>query len=406
MNTPMRMKSNEEGSWIVHKEPDDPLRSFFKLHNPLYLVSAACMLLGCYLVASAVPGDGWETRLTRVLVLLGALNVYEFLLVGLACYLIAVKRQARDGTMLLIIEVLLLADVTNLLHETYALSYSAGAWVNALTLLVTIAKAGAVVWALKLRFSVRELVAGAAGYLAMLLVPGILTMLNRRGGSMALPLHGAWWVVGMVPLAIALILPRVETGRTPLERKLGAFALGAPWGSLLVHLVMASWQYEEGFHFANVAPMILGWSSVLLWRAGRKSVVPIHAVLIVGGLATVLLAAIGSVDLVARVPALGGLVYSPLRANALALAMLYAWAVLMRCGWIYAGASALNLLAFASGHSLPVMWRKWGRLLEDLVPESRVGWGVLALVAAFIFLGAGALSSVLRKPALEEADRQ
>jgi hypothetical protein len=407
MSKPVEIRGNEEGTWVIDRRSDDPIKKFFHLHNPFYLVSAACMLLGCYLVAGAVTGDSSASRLIRVLVMLGALNVYELLLVGLSCFLIVKKKQVRDGLVLLLIEVLLLADSTNLLHETYALSFRVGVQVNLAALILALAKASAVVWALKLRFSVRELAAAASGYLAMLLVPGVLTAINRGGGSMALPLHWAWWIAGLLPLGIALLLPRLSVKRTKQESRLGTFALGAPWASLGLHLLMASWQYGEVFHFANLAPVLIGWTGVALWRG--RAIMPrprLHIFLTACGFLSLLVTAFATTELQGTLPVWGRPVYSPLRATMLALGSLYVWAALLGMGWGYASAGIINLIGLTSGHSVPAILNNWTTLLGRIVPSSKTGWGVLAVIAAFLSLGAGALLSVLRKPPVEEPRTQ
>jgi hypothetical protein len=383
------------------------LREFLRLHNPFYLISAACMLLGCYLVAGAVTGEQSGARLSRVLVMIGALNVYELLLVALSCFLIAKKRQLRDGLMILAIEVLLLADSTNLLHETFALSFRVGLASSAAALLLAGAKATAVIWVLKLRFSVRELVAGASGYVGMLLVPAALTAINSRGWSMVMPVHAAWWFAGLLPLGLAVLLPRPGTKHRLLEGRLGALALGAPWISMLAHLLMASWQYGEVFHFANLAPVLIGWGGVALWRRGP--IMPrsgLHAILGGCGALSLLVTAFAATELQIKVPIWGNPVYSPLRATLLAVGLLYVWAAVFRAGWSYAGAGAVSVLGFLSGHSLSVITTNWIALGGEIVPGTKTGWGVLAVILAFAFLGGGALMSVLRKLPAEAAGRR
>ena len=75
---------------------------FFQLHNPFYLLSALCMLLGCFgLVHSLGMASG---HIETLLVLMGVVQAYEFLLTGLAWHLITTRRAERDGRMLLLLE--------------------------------------------------------------------------------------------------------------------------------------------------------------------------------------------------------------------------------------------------------------------------------------------------------------
>jgi hypothetical protein len=54
------------------------------------------------------------------------------------------------------------------------------------------------------------------------------------------------------------------------------------------------------------------------------------------------------------------------------------------------------LLAASAGHSLPAIGRTWLWLAGKLLPRSAAQWGVVALVAAFLLLAAGAALSMAR----------
>jgi hypothetical protein len=343
--------------------------------------------------------------MTRVLVLWCTLNVYEILAVGLACYLIRCRQQLRDGMMLLLIEVLLLVDSTNLLNEALALRFHIGLWVNIGALGLAACKAAAVIWALKLRYSKRELAAAALGYAGMLAVPVLLAALNRRGRAMDLPVHGGWWIAALLPVAVALLLPRGGRERSGIEKVIGGAVLVGPWASLLVRVTAAPWIYGEEFQLANFAPLFVGCAAVLLWRgAGRLTPGRLHLALVGGGTLAVVTTLFSGADLIVPIPGAGGLMYSPFRAVLLALSLLYFWAALIGAGLRYAPAAAASFLAGCSGHTVGAMWNNCGRILEKFAPESRTGWGVVALAGAFLFLVAGGAVSLLKKRAEPEAE--
>src|SRR5215207_2380731 len=110
----------------------NPLLGFLVHHNPFYLLSALCMIAGCYALNSALQTRSGE--LPKLLLLMGTLQLYEFLLVGLGLYLIVKHRIDRDGRTLLLLDAVFLVDLTFLNAETAATSLRIGLLVNGLTL--------------------------------------------------------------------------------------------------------------------------------------------------------------------------------------------------------------------------------------------------------------------------------
>src|SRR5258707_13269844 len=77
--------------------------------NPFFLLSAVMMFAGVRVILAALqvaPGD-----LKHLLLLIGVLNAYEALVIGLALYLITRRGQHRDGGILLSIQALFLVDM-------------------------------------------------------------------------------------------------------------------------------------------------------------------------------------------------------------------------------------------------------------------------------------------------------
>src|SRR5690349_16746478 len=62
------------------------LTRFLIDHNPLYLLSAACMLAGCLLLSGSTSYN--PMRMRQLLLLILTLNVYEALLIALGLLLI------------------------------------------------------------------------------------------------------------------------------------------------------------------------------------------------------------------------------------------------------------------------------------------------------------------------------
>src|SRR5436190_21775518 len=102
----------------------NPLLRFLVHNNPFYLLSALCMIAGCFALNSALQTRSGE--LPKLLLLMGTLQLYELLLVGLGLYLIVKHRLDRDGRTLLLLDAVFLVDLTFLNNETAATNLWAG----------------------------------------------------------------------------------------------------------------------------------------------------------------------------------------------------------------------------------------------------------------------------------------
>jgi hypothetical protein len=327
------------------------------------------------------------------------LNVYELLVVSLACYLIRARGTARDGKMLLLIEVLLLVDSTNLLAESWTIYGDFGLRANAAALILAGIKIGTVAWLLGLRYRLREMIAAALGYLGMLAMPGIMAAWNSRGADMERPLHFAWWGAGALVVVLAVLVPRGKREMSPLERALGRAALFAPWLSLLAHLFLSHYVHRAALRPCNLAPVILGVAAAVLHR--RPALLDDGIGYVLGATAglCLLLAMWSSPWLSFDLPGLEGLVYSPLRAVLLGLAVLFLWATFTGRGKLHALPASLFLTSAASGHSAGTIFGTWRTMASGLVPRTQSQWGIVSVIAAFLLLGAGAVASVFRKAA-------
>ena len=123
--------------------------------NPFYLLSACCMLLGCYLVTVALHPS--PEHLDRLLLVLGTLNLYEFMLIGLGILLFRTRPALRDWQTLLLVEILFLVDGAYLNAQSVAADPVMGGMVSGLILLFGLAKTALILYFLKLRWTWRWL---------------------------------------------------------------------------------------------------------------------------------------------------------------------------------------------------------------------------------------------------------
>ena len=126
---------------------------FFQLHNPFYLLSALSMLFGCFGLVQVIGVTTGGT--TSLLILIGVLQAYECLVVGLGSYLIRSGRAPRDGRILFLLELVFLVDATYLLTELSAAVPALGAMMALAVCGLGIVKTGVMLHALGLRVRLR-----------------------------------------------------------------------------------------------------------------------------------------------------------------------------------------------------------------------------------------------------------
>jgi len=374
-------------------------------HNPFYFASALSMFVGCYLLSRALAVAPGETA--KVVALIGALNVYEGLLIGLALFLIVRRGLARDGRMLLFLESAFLVDVTLLASEVHAASRMGGALVAGSLLALAALKIGAVARVLGVPSA--PLFRLALPPLALLLAaPGIFAALEDAR-LLSLPLvYVFWWGLAILVVAQAVDERRWSRDVPTTPVALGAAALRralavAPLLSLADHLVGAAW--VQGLStpacFFGPALVALGIRSALL-RApsqpwGGSIWLPTAGVLI-------------SMDVPAELVVSGatGLVLSPLRATLFGAGLAYLLAFRLHRWKAFAWGGGLCLASAVAGHSVSAIAWSLGSLCRLVLlgarralPRTTTQWGLLAVVSSFVLLAFGALVSLVRARAPE-----
>jgi hypothetical protein len=214
------------------------LYRWFVQYNPLYLLSAALVLAGCFL---------WSRGLVREESLAGPLGIafvaelYATSLIGGAALLTRIGFR-RPAVMLALLVILYQWDTT--LHtETCAYLGAAGAWATALWLLVFVGKLYAIGWALRVRLD-RHLVAAAlVAAVGLALGPRIIPGLGGRGAGAAL----AVWLFALASLyrrgGITATAALNDWGHTVLRR-----VTGVAWvmsGALVGSHVLMWWRDHD-----------------------------------------------------------------------------------------------------------------------------------------------------------------
>lgn len=376
------------------------LMTFVVDRNPFYLLSAVCMLIGCILLTNSTSFT--PISRTRLLVMLGTLNCYEALLIGLAVWLIATRDLVRDGAILLGIEAFFLVDMTWLNHEIFTIDVNLGVIVSALLMIAAIVKLAAIFIGLRIHHGTAAFVLIATQLAILFAMPGVFRHISapRHGALPALALYAGWWVVGALPVLATLLLrgwPWIRFRRVVRLFVIFAFA------SIVLHLSLENWVYKVRWYDANLAPLALGLALAfglhdkhvfsLAMRMRLQLVLPAVAVALSVGFPSALM-----------FPLFGSSIeMSPLRLVFLAAVIVYVHGLLAYRHAYFAVATAACFAAAGLGVSLPAIWQSvqsgWSAGVDvgrRLIPRTSTHWGVLSVVASFVLLVLGAITSVMK----------
>ena len=378
-----------------------PFTDFLLDHNPLYLLSAALMLLGCYLLGSAMEVAAGQVG--KLLWLLGVLNFYEFLLIGLAVFLWKTRGLLRDSTLLLLIEGLFLADLTFLNSEVAANDLILGSCINAILFILALSKLYIVVRFLKLERSPRTLVFITLQLGLLCALPILLRSLAHDGVVAPGPFYLLWWAIGLLPLLYDLLANFFRIRPAARDSSIRIAWTVLPWLSLIAHLGFQHWIYSADFYLIELAPVLLGLAVIVprlpMWFAPRESIPAFRAALGFGALVT---CAWSPSALALALPGTAATL-SPalLTFAATVLTWAYCWQ-LAAIPWAIAGLMALGLVRLY-GPSWETISRIVAALIDFagsvarfLTPTSPAGWGLVAVISSFITLSLGALVSLTR----------
>jgi hypothetical protein len=378
-------------------------RRLFRLlleNNPFYLLSAFSMLVGCYILADALALRPGQTG--KLLLLLATLNVYEFLLIVLALFLVRRLGLMRDGLMLLLLGVPFLVDATFLNGEFFAADLRTGALVSAASLILAVVKVLVVVRALRLAFTTG--LAFALYQVGVVFVtPGLFALLAGAERLSAAVVYSGWWIAGVLISAQAVLTRSATPGRGTLvppawESTLRRAWSIAPHASLALHLAAGGWLYDVPFSLCDLGPILIALGATLVLLDVRRISPAWRLRLPAAG---IILSLVYPSELV--VVSVGGVVLSPLRVALLAAGLVYLLGHRLHRSPAYAWAAALCMAAAGAGDSPRAMaatvaagWRTALAWPRRIVPRTAEQWGVAAVASAFVLLGLGALLSLVK----------
>jgi hypothetical protein len=378
-------------------------------HNPFFLLSGVSMLLGCFLINAAAHEQ--QDAINLIVGLLGVFNVYELLVIALGLFLIRSRGMVRDGAYLLLLEVLLLSDLTFLYTEVFTANAYIGTVAAAIGFTLAIVKFLAIFHVMRMRLSMHEWAMLVATFFTLFAMPGVLRHYGFYDMVTPLLLHAGWWIAGILLAAMALRTTKkaaaddASTHRLKIALRIGVALV--PWLSIVAHLASAHYVYEAAFLPANLAPLALGGAALLLRTCHRFT----HPRAV--RFATIALCVVGIALTLPTTPELyhdmtwpTQWTLSPFR-GATAISCVIGLVGMMAVGgWVMPAFSAATSCASVLGHdggsaSDAVNLLAWAsrRWIGDAAPSGMMGWGILGVIGAFIFLGVGTAMSLRKPPA-------
>lgn len=381
-------------------------------HNPFYLLSAACMLAGCLALTNTLS---WEpVPLSRLLVLIVTLNVYEVLLIGLGLFLVVRRGLLRDGMMLLVLEALFLVDVALLNGEVFTIDRWMGLAVNAALFVAAVVKVTVVFRVLRLRLSGMLYPLVLLQLLVLFAMPGVFKFVSHEhDGHLPLGvLYATWWAVSAMPvLYVAMVggLGRFAEQSGPAGTRLAGVLVVLPVLSMVLHLSTYTWVYKEAFFAANLSPVLLALA-VLSKRMKPTTAIPASQLpafrLILLGAAVV--CSMGYPRELTLPLIWTGRKMTPLvlTIGGAYVVWVYLFAMRYMVQFLLAGTAVAMAAAFGPSMQTLARWGdagvRWiGAQWDRLVPRTSTGWGVLAVAASFVLLVIGAAVSLLKGKRVE-----
>jgi hypothetical protein len=365
-------------------------------HNPFYLLSALSMLFGCYAlnhVMNVQAGELW-----KLIALLATTNLYELLLVALGVLLYARLGLVRDAVFVLMTELLFLADATFLNGETATTDLQLGGAINLFLVVLAVLKVWVLLRALKVPAGGRVLTFIALQLAVLYMIPGFFRKIGPDGTVSALGIYAVWWIVGVLPFLLEVILGRSIT--RPAASGIGSAFVKAyiivPYLSLLAHLWIMHWVYEAPFYWADLTPVVLGLT--LVSRKVRPSAIASARDLFIMRAFLPVAAVLFSLDHPLQLQLhVGAHVVTPV--------MLSLFAAYLTC--VYCFMARHRLVALAAGSIAGLAWalrEAISRMLESatgqselaaswfagIIPQTVEAWGLIAIIGAFVLLALAA----------------
>ena len=388
------------------------LHYWFVQFNPLYFISALCMLFGVFLVARNMETLAPRSPERVQLVLFVVIQAYEWMLIGGAALLARRAGVVRPAVIMALLEAVFLFDCTFRLESVVFLGPLAYA-LTATWFLLTLIKVRLLAAALRLQLPLRLLVAIGASALGIV---AAIHWLSQPDSDKLLALQFGAWFGTLVMLLLDRRLPDVacEFAQSEAQMLMARRCIRGGFRLLACFYFYHLWSYMlmaggpeivvPGFLPQAGAFMLLQlvlrsrdsdvWKFALLTFCAAlpaPSAVPYAALLLAAVLAyRVWRGARGGLAAVAAIAAYVGLWLFGMSTwkDPLPPPGLLSWqslsliAALVAIAWRLRDPLAFSVLVSGVGYLVYRYGASW-------LPRSELAWGILLLVAGFVALGAG-----------------
>ncbi len=366
-----------------------PWSQWFADHNPCLLLSTVCMLLGCYLVNSALRAQAGDSRF---LMLIGVINLYEACIIPLGLLLIRRTRgTARDGWWLLLFETLFLVNAT-FINPDFSTPWAIP--LNIALFVLACVKAAVILHYLKIGLSPRTL-GFFALQLAILYAVPIICYLTQRDGVVSPKLiYLLWWMVGLLPLVYDILVCTDRPRQWDLvQNVIRRVYVIAPWVMLLAHLGFSHWAHHSDYQLADAGPPLLG----LAIASRRLNLQKTSLVRMIPAMAF-LLTLFSSTQALQWHLSIAGDAHTILPAHFAIAATILTYGYMASTFQFLCSALAVVIIAasYLFQSRILAALRATIRFLLNLLPDTLISWGITTILLAFALFGAGALISLKR----------
>ncbi len=375
-------------------------------HNPFYLLSVLLMLIGCRAITSSLHVEAGD--LGKLVLLLGILNVYECMIIGLGIVLLPRQGVERDGRILLLLESLFLVDATFLNAETVLTNPGYGALINLVLLMLAIGKAMLVIRICKINIRMSVLVFLGAQLALLWALPLYFRQLGPAGTVPPLAIYAVWWIIGLLPVIYDLLVrqnaPSSENAAAPADplRILTRIYFIMPFVSLIAHLGFIHWVYQIPFYMADLCPVLCGvainssrWPTTKFVTRkdirGIQVLLPFIALLFALSNPQMLTISVWGKDIEPVYFLIAGIVFSVTYIFAFRWLVWYFVLLVIVGGGMMLGPTLTQVLQWAAS-----VIRKITQLFDDMLPTSAAGWGIAAMLMSFMLLSVGGTVSYIK----------
>ncbi len=219
------------------------LHYWFVQYNPLYFVSALCVLCGTFLVTNGLETIGWEQGQILLTIVI---QTYEILLLIGTALLFRVAGQRRPAVILGIVEVFFLFDPT---FQTMTIAHlgTTGFVMSTAWVVMVLVKLEILAWIFRLKTSPTALILPALAAVGVAGMPYALGYAGATNGT--IHLIATWYVVGLV--AVFLWTPPKITCAITLDA----------WGQTVFHRASkAAWMIWTGLYLYHLAAWMVEFS--------------------------------------------------------------------------------------------------------------------------------------------------